>query len=72
MQRLAHMHGEARLATHHMRACSITRAIASSISEFIVQHARVVKSELTAPPAPATLGDYMRSPAPPPTTCACD
>ena len=45
-----------------MRVLSL--AIASSVGESIVQHARAVKSDLTAQPAPATLGDYMRSPAP--------
>ena len=52
-------------ATHHMRVLSL--AIASSIGESIVQHARAVKSGLAAPPTTtaAMLGDFMRSPAPP-------
>ena len=55
-------------ATHHMRVLSL--AIASSIGESIVQHARAVKSDLASPPTPATLGDFMRSPAHPPPTGA--
>jgi hypothetical protein len=55
-------------ATHHMRVLSL--AIASSIGESIVQHARAVKSDLAAPPTPATLGDFMRSPAHTPPTGA--
>ena len=42
--------------THHMRVLSL--AIVSSVGESIVQHARAVKSDLTAQPASATLGDY--------------
>ena len=50
-------HGDARdFATHHMRVLSL--AIASSTGESIVQHARAVKSDLAAPPTPATLGDF--------------
>ena len=37
-------------ATHHMRVLSL--AIASSIGESIVQHARALKSDLAAPPTP--------------------
>ena len=68
---MARRYGASRMATrdfatHHMRVLSL--AIASSVGESIVQHARAVKSDLTAQPAPATLGDYMRSPAPLPTS----
>ena len=52
-------------ATHHMRVLSL--AIASSVGESIVQHARAVKSDSgRATPPPATFGDCMRSPAHPP------
>ena len=51
-------------ATHHMRVLSL--AIASSVGESIVHHARAVKSDLAAPPpATAVLGDFVRIPAPP-------
>ena len=51
-------------ATHHMQVLSL--AIAPSVGESIVHHARAVKSDLAAPPpATAVLGDFMRSPAPP-------
>ena len=50
--------------THHMRVLSL--AVASSVGESIVQHARAVKSGLAAsPPARAALDDdLMQNPAP--------
>ena len=49
--------------THHMRVLSL--AVASSVGESIVQHARAVKSSLAvSPPAVAHDGDLVRKPAP--------
>ena len=43
----------------------LSLAIAYSVGESIAQHARAVKSDLAAPPVPATLDDYMcREPRP--------
>ena len=43
------------LATHHTRVLSLAIASSVGVGEFIVQHARAVKSGLAAPPPTTTV-----------------